>query len=84
MSTYPREALDRDRLQSASQELSANIAPSKPVRMDRVATTLSVGLPDGRQLSVERWPGDGAPLVLLHGLLDCAVGWKHLAEVIDR
>ncbi len=84
VSTYPREALDRDRVQSASQELSANIAPSKPVRMDRVATTLSVGLPDGRQLSVERWPGDGAPLVLLHGLLDCAVGWKHLAEVIDR
>jgi pimeloyl-ACP methyl ester carboxylesterase len=70
--------------QSASQKLSATIALSTPMRMARVATTLSVGLPDGRQLSVERWPGDGAPLVLLHGLLDCAVGWKHLAAAIDR
>jgi len=33
---------------------------------------------------VECWPGDGAPLVLLHGLLDCAVGWKHLAAVMRR
>jgi len=45
---------------------------------------MAVALPDGRQLSLECWPGDGAPLVLLHGLLDCAVGWKHLAEVMDR
>ncbi len=52
--------------------------------MDRVATAMAVALPDGRRLSVECWPGDGAPLVLLHGLLDCAVGWKHLAEVMDR
>jgi pimeloyl-ACP methyl ester carboxylesterase len=49
-----------------------------------VATAMAVGLPDGRRLSVECWPGEGAPLVLLHGLLDCAVGWKHLAGVMDR
>ena len=49
-----------------------------------MSTAVSVALPDGRRLSVECWPGDGAPLVLLHGLLDCAVGWKHLAEVMDR
>ena len=52
--------------------------------MDRVATTTAVALPDGRRLSLECWPGDGAPLVLLHGLLDCGVGWKHLAGVMDR
>ena len=52
--------------------------------MDRVATAMAVALPDGRRLSLECWPGDGAPLVLLHGLLDCAVGWKHVAEVMDR
>jgi pimeloyl-ACP methyl ester carboxylesterase len=52
--------------------------------MDRVATTTAVALPHRRRLSLECWPGDGAPLVLLHGLLDCAVGWKHLAEVMDR
>src|SRR5450432_1703249 len=71
-------------LQIASQRRSADNASSKPLRMDRVATATTVALPDGRRLSVECWPGDGAPLVLLHGLLDCAVGWKHLAEVMDR
>jgi pimeloyl-ACP methyl ester carboxylesterase len=35
-------------------------------------------------VSVECWPGDGPPLVLLHGLLDCAAGWKHLATVMRR
>ncbi len=44
----------------------------------------AVALPDGRRVSVECWPGNGAPLVLLHGLLDCAVGWKHLAAAIRR
>ena len=54
------------------------------MRIDRVARAMAVELPDGRRLSLECWPGVGAPLVLLHGLLDCAVGWKHLAEVMDR
>ena len=71
-------------LQIASQRRSASNAPSKPLRIDRVATAMAVALPDGRRLSVECWPGDGAPLVLLHGLLDCGVGWKHLAGVMDR
>ncbi|MDQ6818825.1 MAG: alpha/beta hydrolase [Actinomycetota bacterium] len=52
--------------------------------MDRVATAMAVALPDGRRLSLECWPGDGAPVVLLHGLLDCAVGWTHVAAAIDR
>ena len=46
--------------------------------------TMAVDLPDGRRLSLDCWPGEGAPLVLLHGLLDCGVGWKHLAEVMHR
>jgi pimeloyl-ACP methyl ester carboxylesterase len=54
------------------------------MQIDRVGMTTAVELPDGRRVSVECWPGDGAPLVLLHGLLDCAVGWKHLARMIDR
>jgi len=45
---------------------------------------MAVALPDGRRVSVEFWPGEGAPLVLLHGLLDCAVGWKQLARVMER
>jgi pimeloyl-ACP methyl ester carboxylesterase len=71
-------------LQSASQRRSADNAPSMRLWMDRVATTTAVALPGGRRLSLECWPGDGAPLVLLHGLLDCAAGWKHLAGVMDR
>ena len=45
---------------------------------------MAVELPDRRRVSLERWPGEGAPLVLLHGLLDCAVGWKHVARLVDR
>jgi pimeloyl-ACP methyl ester carboxylesterase len=52
--------------------------------MDRVGTTTAVALPGGRRLSLECWPGEGSPLVLLHGLMDCAVGWKDLAGVMDR
>src|SRR5664279_5636360 len=59
-------------------------APSMRLWMDRAATRTAIVLPDGRRLSVECWPGDGAPLVLLHGLMDCAVGWKQLAEAMDR
>ena len=70
--------------QNASQKRSTSNAPSEPAGIERVARAIAVELPDGRHLSVECWPGDGAPLVLLHGLLDCAVGWKHLARMIDR
>jgi pimeloyl-ACP methyl ester carboxylesterase len=65
-------------------------AKTEPTRLEepqpsgRVATVTAVALRDGRRVSVERWPGEGAPLVLLHGLLDCAVGWKHLAAAIRR
>jgi pimeloyl-ACP methyl ester carboxylesterase len=71
-------------LQSASQGQSANDAPSEPPGIDRVARAIAVELPDGRRVSVECWPGEGAPLVLLHGLLDCGLGWKHLARIMDR
>jgi pimeloyl-ACP methyl ester carboxylesterase len=49
-----------------------------------VAKVRAVTLPDGRRVSVECWPGEGAPLVLFHGLLDCAMGWKQLAAVMRR
>ena len=49
-----------------------------------MATVKAVALPDDRRVSVECWPGAGAPLVLLHGLLDCAVGWKQLAASMGR
>jgi len=71
-------------LQNAREPQSPSNALSEPPGIERVATVTAVELPDGRRVSVERWPGDGAPLVLLHGLLDCAVGWKQLARMMDR
>jgi pimeloyl-ACP methyl ester carboxylesterase len=40
-------------------------------------------LNDGRQLSVRRWPGNGDPVVILHGLLDSSEGWTRLCERIS-
>ncbi len=45
---------------------------------------MSVPLPDGRQLSALRWAGAGRPLVLLHGLFDCAHGWDIFARATHR
>jgi pimeloyl-ACP methyl ester carboxylesterase len=43
-----------------------------------------VELGDGRLLASRRWPGTGAPLVVLHGLFDCSLGWKHVAAATNR
>jgi pimeloyl-ACP methyl ester carboxylesterase len=43
-----------------------------------------VELPDGRLLASRRWPGRGVPLVALHGLFDCSLGWKHVAAASRR
>lgn len=50
----------------------------------RVGRRASVPLPDGRQLSVLTWAGAGRPLVLLHGLFDCAHGWDVFARATHR
>jgi pimeloyl-ACP methyl ester carboxylesterase len=41
-------------------------------------------LPDGRLLAIRRWSGTGAPVVVLHGLFDCSLGWKHFAAATGR
>jgi pimeloyl-ACP methyl ester carboxylesterase len=41
-----------------------------------------VTLSDGRKLALRRYPGTGAPLVALHGLFDCSLGWKQTASVM--
>lgn len=41
-------------------------------------------LPAGRRLRVREWPGEGRPLVLLHGLLDDSEGWAQLAHDTRR
>ena len=43
-----------------------------------------VELADGRLLASRRWPGTGVPLVTLHGLFDCSLGWKHVAAATRR
>jgi pimeloyl-ACP methyl ester carboxylesterase len=44
----------------------------------RTGRTRVVTLPDGRSLSAITYTGRGTPLVLLHGLLDSAEGWRAL------
>jgi pimeloyl-ACP methyl ester carboxylesterase len=51
------------------------------MRSERV---LSVRVPGSRRLSVRAWDGEGAPLILLHGLLDCSEGWASVAARVDR
>jgi pyruvate dehydrogenase E2 component (dihydrolipoamide acetyltransferase) len=43
-----------------------------------------VRLAEGRRLRVRSWPGEGRPLVLLHGLLDDSEGWTGLAMDTQR
>jgi pimeloyl-ACP methyl ester carboxylesterase len=43
-----------------------------------------VELADGRLLASRRWPGTGVPLVALHGLFDCSLGWKKVAAATTR
>lgn len=44
----------------------------------------TIDLPDGRALHAECHPGQGESLVLLHGLLDSAVGWREFAGASPR
>jgi len=53
-------------------------------RPKRAPTERIVPLPDGRRLTVWRWPGRGTPLVLLHGVLDSGRGWDGLARTTGR
>jgi pimeloyl-ACP methyl ester carboxylesterase len=50
----------------------------------RRPTTRTITLPDGRGIGVWSWPGEGTPLVLLHGLLDSSLGWEGLARATPR
>jgi pimeloyl-ACP methyl ester carboxylesterase len=54
---------------------------SRDVRQPRAT---SVPLPDGRTLCAYVWPGEGTPLVLLHGLLDSGLGWSELVRSTAR
>jgi pyruvate dehydrogenase E2 component (dihydrolipoamide acetyltransferase) len=41
-------------------------------------------VPGGRRLTGRAWDGEGAPLVLLHGLLDSSEGWDDMAVRTSR
>ena len=55
---------------------------AKPFVRKRLNRTLR--LPDGRRMHALVWEGRGAPLVILHGLLDSAEGWTELCEATQR
>jgi pimeloyl-ACP methyl ester carboxylesterase len=50
----------------------------------RAPDVRDVRLAEGRRLRVRSWPGEGRPLVLLHGLLDDSEGWTGLAMDTHR
>jgi pimeloyl-ACP methyl ester carboxylesterase len=50
----------------------------------RAPDVRDVRLAEGRRLRVRSWPGQGRPLVLLHGLLDDSEGWSGLAMDTQR
>lgn len=41
-------------------------------------------LAGGRRLGLRVWEGYGTPVVLVHGLLDCALGWEPYAQRTSR
>jgi pimeloyl-ACP methyl ester carboxylesterase len=50
----------------------------------RAGEPVLAGLRNGRRIAARYWPGDGAPLVLLHGLLDSCAGWDGLCRATAR
>jgi pimeloyl-ACP methyl ester carboxylesterase len=46
--------------------------------------TRRLTLADGRVLQVRDWPGDGRPIVFLHGLLACGADWHDLATSLPH
>jgi pimeloyl-ACP methyl ester carboxylesterase len=48
------------------------------------AETDTAYLTGGRRLGLRLWDGDGMPVALLHGLLDCALGWEPYARRSSR
>jgi pimeloyl-ACP methyl ester carboxylesterase len=47
-------------------------------------TAHNIDLDGGRVLHIREWPGEGHPVVLLHGLLDSCAGWTALAAASSR
>jgi pimeloyl-ACP methyl ester carboxylesterase len=50
----------------------------------RLATVHDLELPSKRRVRVREYAGSGAPVVLLHGLLDSSEGWHSVASRSER
>lgn len=53
-------------------------------RTVRTGQTDTAYLTGGRRLGLRLWNGHGTPVVLVHGLLDCALGWQPYAQRTSR
>src|SRR5437016_8151762 len=62
-----------------SVALQVPTGPADEMGTMRAPDVRDVRLEQGRRLRVRSWPGEGRPLVLLHGLLDDSEGWSSLA-----
>ena len=70
-----------------TRAISAQPAPGdkrRSPRRDPDGRAAVIDLPDGRALATRHWPGRGPPVVALHGLFDCSLGWKHFAAATRR
>ena len=64
--------------------MAKRVRRSAEVVRVRRGEPVSVTLADRRRLTARHWPGEGAPLVLLHGLLDTCEGWQGVCGATDR
>ena len=71
-------------LTGAADGASAPNGARRSPRRDPDGRSGVVELADGRLLASRRWPGTGVPLVALHGLFDCSLGWKKVAAATTR
>jgi pyruvate dehydrogenase E2 component (dihydrolipoamide acetyltransferase) len=55
-----------------------------PAASARQSRSVEATLADGRRLHARVWPGDGVPLVLLHGMLDSSEGWTDVCRAAGR
>ncbi len=79
----PRQTRGMSELTGADG-LSALNGKGRSPRRDPDGRPGVVELADGRLLASRHWPGTGVPLVALHGLFDCSLGWKKVAAATRR
>jgi len=83
-SATPRQTRTMSAPTRAADARSAPDHKRRSLQPDPEGRAGLVQLADGRLLASRRWAGAGVPLVALHGLFDCSLGWEHVAAATSR